>query len=111
MTVDMGIDRIQHAFWKFMDPRHPKHPPGNPYEQAIHDYYVHVDARLAELLELVPDETLVLVVSDHGAQAMLGGICVNEWLLQEATGARRLSRPAILDRSLRRDLAGDAGLG
>ncbi len=83
MTVDMGIDRIQHAFWKFMDPRHPKHPPGNPYEQAIHDYYVHVDARLAELLELVPDETLVLVVSDHGAQAMLGGICVNEWLLQE----------------------------
>ena len=83
MTVDMGIDRIQHAFWKYMDPRHPKHPPGNPYEHAIHDYYVHVDARLAELLELVPDETIVLVVSDHGAQAMLGGICVNEWLIQE----------------------------
>jgi predicted AlkP superfamily phosphohydrolase/phosphomutase len=83
MTVDMGIDRIQHAFWKSMDPAHPKHEPGNPFERAIHDYYVHVDGRIAELLELTPEETIVVVVSDHGAQAMLGGICINEWLLQE----------------------------
>jgi predicted AlkP superfamily phosphohydrolase/phosphomutase len=83
MTVDMGIDRIQHAFWKSMDPSHPKHVQGDPFERAIHDYYVHVDGRIAELLELVPEETIVLVVSDHGAQAMLGGICINEWLLQE----------------------------
>ena len=83
MTVDMGIDRIQHAFWKFMDPRHPKHEPGSPFENAIHDYYVHVDARIAELLTLVPADTIVLVVSDHGAQAMQGGICINEWLVRE----------------------------
>ena len=93
MTVDMGIDRIQHAFWKSMDPRHPKYEPGNPFERAIHDYYVHVDGRLAALLELVPEETVVVVVSDHGAQAMLGGICINEWLLQEAyLGARGVPR-------------------
>ena len=83
MTVDMGIDRIQHAFWKYMDPLHPKHEPGHPFANAIHDYYVHVDARIAELLELVPAETIVVVVSDHGAQAMQGGICINEWLVQE----------------------------
>ena len=82
MTVDMGIDRIQHAFWKYMDPAHPKHEPGQVYATAIHDYYVHVDARIAELLALVPEETLVLVVSDHGAQAMQGGICINEWLVE-----------------------------
>ena len=94
MTVDMGIDRIQHALWKCMDPGHPKHEPGNPFERAIHDYYVHVDTRIAELLELVPEETIVLVVSDHGAQAMLGGICVNEWLVD--TGYLALdTRPVV----------------
>ncbi len=94
MTVDMGIDRIQHAFWKAMDPSHPKHEPGTGFERAIHDYYVHVDARIAELLELVSEETIVLVVSDHGAQAMLGGICINEWLLDEGYLALG-SRPAV----------------
>ena len=94
MTVDMGIDRIQHALWKCMDPGHPKHEPGNPFERAIHDYYVHVDTRIAELLELVPEETIMLVVSDHGAQAMLGGICVNEWLVD--TGYLALdTRPVV----------------
>ncbi len=83
MTVDMGVDRIHHALWKYMDPAHPKHEPGHPLQSAIHDYYVHVDRRLGELLELVPPDTIVLVVSDHGGQAMLGGVCMNEWLIKE----------------------------
>jgi predicted AlkP superfamily phosphohydrolase/phosphomutase len=83
MTVDMGVDRIHHGFWKYMDPQHPKHEPGNPFQQAIHDYYVYIDGQIAALLELVDDETIVLVVSDHGGKAMLGGICVNEWLIQQ----------------------------
>ena len=83
MMVDMGIDRIQHAFWKYMDPSHPKHEPGHRFEHAIHDYYVHVDGRIAELLEVVEDDTIVLVVSDHGARTMAGGICINEWLIEE----------------------------
>jgi ATP sulfurylase len=83
MTVDMGVDRIHHAFWKYMDPAHPKHEPGNRFQQAIHDYYVFIDRQIAELLELVDDDTIVLVVSDHGGKAMVGGLCINEWLLRE----------------------------
>jgi predicted AlkP superfamily phosphohydrolase/phosphomutase len=83
MTVDMGVDRIHHAFWKHMDPEHPKHVPGNRFQQAIHDYYVYVDGKIAELLELIDDDTIVLVVSDHGAKAMVGGVCINEWLIRE----------------------------
>ncbi|HWQ16158.1 MAG TPA: sulfate adenylyltransferase [Roseiflexaceae bacterium] len=83
MTVDMGVDRIHHAFWKHMDPAHPKHVPGNRFQRAIHDYYVYVDGKIAELLALVDDDTVVLVVSDHGAKAMVGGICINEWLIRE----------------------------
>lgn len=83
MHVDMGVDRIHHGFWKFFDPRHPKYEAGNPYEHAIRDYYVHIDGQIGERLALLDDDTAVLVVSDHGGQPMMGGICFNEWLKQE----------------------------
>ena len=31
MMVEMGTDRIHHAFWKFSDREHPKYQPGNPW--------------------------------------------------------------------------------
>ena len=40
--VEMGHDRM-HGFWKYMDPEHRKHEPGNPYERAILDYHRHLD--------------------------------------------------------------------
>jgi len=83
MVVEMGVDRIHHGFWSYMDPAHHKYERGNPFEHAILDYYKHVDRHLAELLSLCPKDTLVLVVSDHGAKKMDGGICFNEWLMRE----------------------------
>ena len=83
MTVDMGMDRVHHGFWSEMDPRHPKYVPGSPFATAIYDYYRFVDREIAALLNFADDDTIVLVVSDHGAKPMLGGICLNEWLIQE----------------------------
>ena len=83
MMVDMGVDRIHHAFWKYMAQDHPKYEPNHRFESAIHDYYVHVDRRVGDLVRLVDDDTIVLVVSDHGARTMAGGVCINEWLMQE----------------------------
>ena len=83
MVMEIGVDRIHHAFWKYMDPKHPKHVPGNPYLNAIRDYYRYVDERIGELLGAVDDNTTVLVVSDHGAKRMDGGIVFNEWLRRE----------------------------
>jgi predicted AlkP superfamily phosphohydrolase/phosphomutase len=83
MHVDMGVDRIHHGFWKYFDERHPLYEAGNRYENAIHDYYVHLDHQVGERLALLDDETAVLVVSDHGGQPMMGGVCFNEWLKRE----------------------------
>ncbi len=83
MHVDMGVDRIHHGFWKFFDERHPLHEPGNPHENTIREYYRHLDQQIGERLSLLDDDTVVLMVSDHGAQPMMGGICFNEWLKQE----------------------------
>src|SRR5574341_256989 len=83
MAVEIGPDRIHHGFWKYWDKGHPKYQPGSPYEHAIKEYYRYLDGEVASLLTLVDDNTVVLVVSDHGAKRMDGGICVNEWLVQE----------------------------
>jgi predicted AlkP superfamily phosphohydrolase/phosphomutase len=44
---------------------------------------VHLDGLVGGLLERLDSDTLVMVVSDHGAKAMRGGICINEWLRRE----------------------------
>src|SRR5438874_2438671 len=81
IMVEMGVDRIHHALWDNMDPAHRFYVPGNQFENAIHDYYEEVDREIGKLLAFADDATAVLVVSDHGAKRMDGGICVNEWLL------------------------------
>lgn len=81
--VDMGVDRIHHGMWKYHDMTHPRHEPGNEYQHAIRDYYTHLDRQIGTLLERVPEETLILTVSDHGVKGMQGGICINEWLRRE----------------------------
>src|SRR5262249_9607888 len=41
--VEIGLDRLQHGFWKFHDRAHVLHEPGNPYEEVIRDYYTYPD--------------------------------------------------------------------
>jgi len=83
MFVEMGVDRIHHGFWKYHDPEHHQYETGNKYENAIKEYYQYIDRGVATLLEAVDDNTVVLVVSDHGAKRMDGGFCINEWLHRE----------------------------
>ena len=82
--VEIGLDRIHHGFWAYMAPDHPQHEPSSPLASAIHDYLVHLDSLVGDILsQLDLDRTAVWVVSDHGAQAMVGGFCFNTWLMNE----------------------------
>ena len=81
--VEMGPDRMHHGFWKFMDPDHRKHEAGNPFEDAILSYHRHVDGSWRGSSSMPTRRRSVLVVSDHGAKRMDGGIRVNEWLRRE----------------------------
>jgi predicted AlkP superfamily phosphohydrolase/phosphomutase len=81
--VEIGLDRIHHGFWKHHDPLHRQHEPGSPFELAIRKYYQYLDKEIGTILELLDEDTTVLVVSDHGAQRLDGGFCVNEWLRRE----------------------------
>ena len=81
--VEIGLDRIHHGFWKYQDPQHVLHELGNSYQEVIRDYYRYLDDEIGTILRLLDEETAILVLSDHGAQRLDGGFCVNEWLLRE----------------------------
>ncbi len=82
--VEIGVDRIHHGFWRFMDQDHHRYTPGNPFENVIHDYYVHLDGLIEELLaEIDLKSTAVWIVSDHGSKRLEGGVCFNDWLIRE----------------------------
>jgi predicted AlkP superfamily phosphohydrolase/phosphomutase len=83
ILVEMGIDRIHHAFWRYHARDHRLYEPGNEYENVIHDYYVMVDEEIGRTLDMLDSDTSVMVVSDHGAKTMTGAICINEWLQRE----------------------------
>ncbi|MDE3073963.1 MAG: alkaline phosphatase family protein, partial [Chloroflexota bacterium] len=91
MLHEIGPDRIHHGFWSCIDPAHPRYEPGNPYEDCILDYYRHLDAEIGKLIAELPEGTSILVASDHGAKAMKGGVCINEWLM--AMGYLKLKTP------------------
>jgi predicted AlkP superfamily phosphohydrolase/phosphomutase len=50
---------------------------------------------------MLDGDTAVMVVSDHGARTMQGGICVNEWMLREGhltLAGERPERPTALEK-------------
>jgi predicted AlkP superfamily phosphohydrolase/phosphomutase len=83
MLVEMGPDRLHHVFWHFYDPTHPKYQPGNEFETAFQDYYRYLDKEVGSFLESLPEDCVTIVMSDHGARPMAGGVCFNDWLIRE----------------------------
>jgi predicted AlkP superfamily phosphohydrolase/phosphomutase len=83
MMVEMGPDRIHHGFWRYADKEHRLYEPGHPLENVIHDYYVYMDKEIGALVDSLPRDTSVIIISDHGAKGMKGGICINEFFIQE----------------------------
>jgi len=68
MFVFMSIDTVQHYFWQYMDRSHflydPKAEP--PFGNAVRQVYERLDAVSGRIIEKLPKDTTVFVVSDHG---------------------------------------------
>lgn len=78
--VEIGTDRLNHLFWPLLDPSDPRYFEDAGLTRRLRDYYGYLDARIERLLERSGRGTDVLVVSDHGARPILGGVYVNELL-------------------------------
>ncbi|HEX5688984.1 MAG TPA: alkaline phosphatase family protein, partial [Roseiflexaceae bacterium] len=116
VLVDDGIASVQHALWHAFDPAHPRYTPDHPFAGAIGAFYRFVDDQLFELLELVDDETVVVIASVGGASALRGEFALNEWLIEQGELVLRTApsepRPAAqsdIDWERTRAWAGDGG--
>jgi predicted AlkP superfamily phosphohydrolase/phosphomutase len=83
IICEIAPDRLHHVFWHFFDPTHPLYEPGSKYESAFQDYYRFLDDQVGSLLEALPEDAITIVMSDHGARPMMGGLCFNDWLIRE----------------------------
>jgi len=79
VSVFFAIDSAQHYFWKHMDDSHPEHK-GEEYQDVIKHFYIKVDYAIGELINKLPEETNIIVVSDHGFQTCHRDFVVNRWL-------------------------------
>jgi predicted AlkP superfamily phosphohydrolase/phosphomutase len=77
------LDKLQHFFWRYMDPAHPAYPGPGPYEHTIRDFHVAFDQALARYLDAVPEGTHVVLLSDHGSAPLHTYFCVMNWLADE----------------------------
>ncbi len=93
--VEIGLDRIHHAFWKYFDEGHHLHEPGSRYRNVIRDYYRLLDKEIGRTLKLLSEDTAILIVSDHGVKRMKGAFAVNQWLIDE--GYLKIRNPEVLD--------------
>ena len=76
-------DRIQHMFWRYREPDHPAHRGtalDRKFAGVIDECYVRCDAVVAKVLEAVDDQTLLIVLSDHGFNSFRRGVHLNTWL-------------------------------
>jgi predicted AlkP superfamily phosphohydrolase/phosphomutase len=83
MSVEIGVDRVHHAFWKYFDPEHHLYEPDNKYEDVIPEYYKFIDSEIGKLIKQTDDQTSIVIVSDHGAKRMKGAFSVNQWLVEK----------------------------
>jgi len=80
-----GTDRIQHELWHMLDPNHPDHDPDEikSLGNVVENFFIKVDSVVGELVNDLDDETLILVMSDHGFGPIYKFININTWLLNE----------------------------
>ncbi len=67
-VVFRGTDVLAHALWRHMDPQHPAHEPElfPRYGDALLKHYQRVDQAIAKICEKLDQETVLMLVSDHG---------------------------------------------
>lgn len=85
VVVFTGPDRLQHFLWADADRHHPHHDPAlaSRFGSAILDHYQTLDRSLAQILDRVPPDTMIFLVSDHGFNGCARRFYVNRWLISQ----------------------------
>jgi predicted AlkP superfamily phosphohydrolase/phosphomutase len=75
-------DRLQHMFFRYLEPDHPANR-GKDVERhrdAIRDLYKKMDDLVGRVMDRVPKDAVLMVMSDHGFKPFRRGVNLNTWL-------------------------------
>ena len=81
--VEIGIDRLHHAFWRYIDEDHHLYEKNDMMRNKFISYFEMVDRHIGKMIEMMDDDTVMMIVSDHGAKGMKGAFAINQWLIKE----------------------------
>jgi predicted AlkP superfamily phosphohydrolase/phosphomutase len=96
MLAYTSTDTAHHYFWHYMDPAHPFYDPegAKKFGNTVLEVYQRLDKAIGRLLEQVPEETSVLVVSDHGGGPVPDRVLyLNRFLANKGLLAYRTKNP------------------
>lgn len=84
-------DRVQHMLWRFRDAEHPAYDQDRVQEFSaiIEEHYRRYDALLGRILGQFDEDTLLIVLSDHGFNSFRRAFHTNTWLCQQGLMALR----------------------
>lgn len=77
MWVEMETDAIQHCSWHLLS------DPSQPGHDAILQVYRRIDHHLARLVDELPPDVTLFVMSDHGAGPIAKTVYLDRWLAQK----------------------------
>ena len=75
-------DRLQHMFWRYLEKDHPANA-GKDVEKhrsEIQKMYQKMDDLVGRVMDSVTDDTVLIVMSDHGFKSFQRGVNLNSWL-------------------------------
>jgi predicted AlkP superfamily phosphohydrolase/phosphomutase len=103
-----STDRVQHMFWRFIDPTHPMYDAAAAaqYGDSIERVYKRCDQLVGEVLQRIEPGTLVFVLSDHGFHSFKYGVNLNTWLVENGFIGRQ--QKSLGDKNLN-DMFGGGG--
>lgn len=109
VAVFRETDNAHHCFWKYLEPDKVDADveAGSVFSQTIEKVYRHLDAALGEILENVPPDAVVMIMSDHGfGFRQYGTSCLNRFLADTGLLAFRAKARGGLLKILYRSLEG-----
>jgi hypothetical protein len=92
-------DRLQHMFFRYLDPSHPGNR-GRDTEKNLHvirDLYIRMDELVGKTLKALGNDSLLLVMSDHGFASFRRGVNLNTWLYQAGYLVLNKANPSGVD--------------
>ena len=83
-AVFTATDSVSHMFYRLIDPEHPRYQKDLAlgYGNAIRRVYQRMDSTIGRVLEVLGEQDILMVVSDHGFHSWSKEFNTNSWLLE-----------------------------